>query len=801
MLRKATSNRLLQRFVLARRRSRMLFMAAFAAVVVALLALGVPDGSAHAQSEPQTVGRVTGLTASPDGQPPGSVLLTWNAAENAQVHFVLYIKESDVEAGYYGDVQMRVFNGTEGTIDGLAGDISYLFAVAGMRFNISSFNDVWGRWSIVKATPARIPGREDLYQPIRPPMAPAYMDWRWETGQDNFRELVTDFTIHNDVGDWSDEHGYYLILIQNEISGAGFYFGVQTDVQGRGKGVIFSRWGTRDLANAKWDETHGWTQSSGHEGDFIGVRRYYNWGQGDYRVRIAPEGRDADGEWFGLWITDLTTYETTWIGSLKFPLLNGTATFGPYSSATIELYGYPQIRPIDIPQWHVSVKPPMGDGATATWGFTRYPFDDSENALPNSDVRYDPSDGAAHLILGGTTERKTPAVGRIDFISSDAATPTVVTSNSEYSYSIPVTEGWEKEEEGKYTRSSPWSRLRITSQDLTDGVTLEQYTAHVRDNLEEDWWPTRSLFEITSFRKRQIAGQDFYAINYRVQESSEYCVLDVAELVTVSNALPGRQHGFRVRMWMCEKDVPGYGQDRSQILDSFRVTTQPTAYYRQFLSVKGTVIKATGKVDPEALYVAGDIVGAMLSGRQDIADCMAVVGAGLAIIPKDEYITTLPEFAWLKGQSDFTGRTYESFQIRGLGAVKGQPVSATSEESLLGLDLTDYPHNRFPFDSLATVHEFAHGIQNLCFTQSDWQQWEGFYNSALRAGIFPGTHMMADVLEFFAVFSTAYFEVTDEIGRDAGRGTVEEEYPDIFKSLNEIYGGAALPPELRVRRH
>ena len=49
----------------------------------------------------------------------------------------------------------------------------------------------------------------------------------------------------------------------------------------------------------------------------------------------------------------------------------------------------------------------------------------------------------------------------------------------------------------------------------------------------------------------------------------------------------------------------------------------------------------------------------------------------------------------------------------------------------------------------------------------------------------------ADVHEFFAVFSSAYFNVTDEIGRDVGHSTVEEEYTDIFKFLDEIYGARA----------
>ena len=1087
--------------------------------------------------------------------------------------------------------------------------------------------------------------------------------------QSEFRELITDFTIHNDVGDFSDEYGLYLILLQNHISGVGFYFGLQTDANWRGKAVIFSRWETDQLADARWDEMNGWYELGKHEGGFLGVRRLYDWGAGDYRVRIAPDGLASDGEWFGLWITDLSTNETTWIGSLKFPFLDGTATMPPRSYATIELYGNPQIRPIDIPEWHVSVNRPSGDGVPATWGFTSYPYDDSENALRNSDVWYDTPEGMAHLVVGGLTQRSNPAVARIDFKTEisladleygawlDANSPSladqlkalpwvadgvedserpaaealiaaarwypdtfnallhmswvvvsvnehettvirrirwtakdapplaeamlqkswvqdgitrdeamvierlywiirtrneslqpdaiqkatellampfldsvespdamavwdlekveryntndflsimahanvsdgitdreakvvavlssanrykpdslpilldgldgtggvyleerttdlahsgevqltiirvqdkdtpnmdrlehavrvveefmgeplptnyvawylddaarsagkgyhagthitsslvydivdgnsksrtpmqhiahevghyyfrgnthqwldegpakffesiserervgrpiayfkqscgpaetiqeqeqlrndiragritapdgwtqcdyylgerffvdlylamgdeafrpglrslylksqrddltddcegtdlslchveaafkagasdaavakvdevidrwyygetarasaqsifpVVTRDLEYDYSISVSDDWVKESQGRYTRTSPWSHLRITSIDLGNRVTLAQYAAWIRDGLKAEWWESPYRFETTSFQKVQIDGRDFYSITYRVQESPEYCVVDVAELITVSKALPGSQHGYRARMWMCEGNAAEYGQDRVNTLRSFRTTIRPSTYYRQFLSVQDVVIKAKDTVDPAALYAAGDIVNTMLSGRPDIKNCMANVGAGLAIIPKDDYLTTLPEFSHLKGTSDFTGRPRDSFAIRGLGAVKGQPVSATSEEQLLGLPKDQYPHNRFPHVGLITVHEFAHGLQNLCFTQKDWERWNEFYDAAKRSGVFPGTHMMNDVYEFFAVLSTAYFEVTDEIGRGAGRNSVETMFPDAFESLEEIYGSAVLAAEYRERK-
>ncbi len=250
----------------------------------------------------------------------------------------------------------------------------------------------------------------------------AYLWWNWESDQGHFRELTTDFTIHNDVDDFSDEHGLYLMLGSTSIAGEDFYFGLQTDTDAPepphrcGKGVIFSRWGTRDLANARYAEEDGWPQSSGHEGDFIGVRRSYDWGAGNYRIRIAPDGLAADGEWFGLWITNRDSGETTWIGSLKFPLLNGNAKIRPISYSTIEIYGNVPVRPIDIPQWHVSVSRPLGDNTPSTWGYAGYSmFANDDEELLNSDVGYDPLEDIVHLRAGGATERKNIETGHVVF--------------------------------------------------------------------------------------------------------------------------------------------------------------------------------------------------------------------------------------------------------------------------------------------------------------------------------------------------------------------------------------------------
>ena len=268
-------------------------------------------------------------------------------------------------------------------------------------------------------TATSIPGRPELYLPADTPEHMAYVIWLWEDATDDagqgvtgFKELVIEFTIHNNVALGGDQ-GLYLMLAHGSINGEDYYFGLQTDVYSpepptwRGKGLIFSRWGTRDLANARYSDKDGWTQSSGHEGDFIGIRRSYEWGAGDYRVTLAPDGEpDEDGVWMGLWITNVQTDVTTWVGSLKFPANDGHAIINPESYSTIEIYGR-RIKPIEIPQWHVSIRRPEGDGIKATGGLTGYsPF---YGQITNSEANYNHETQEIHLKVGGETARETRA--------------------------------------------------------------------------------------------------------------------------------------------------------------------------------------------------------------------------------------------------------------------------------------------------------------------------------------------------------------------------------------------------------
>ena len=258
-------------------------------------------------------------------------------------------------------------------------------------------------------TPTRIPGRPELYETGLTPEHIAHITWRWpreaETRQPpRFRELTTDFTIQNDVGNYDRHSGLYLILGQSTISGVPLYYGLLTRMEGS-KALIFSRWDTMDLSNARV-APGGFTEAGDYEGDFISVRRHYEWGAGDYRVRLASDGVDDDGEWFGVWITDVDADTTTWFGSLKFPFAESEeqAWIRGKSYSTIEIYGR-YIRPIDIPVWEAAVQRPVGDGASSTHGFTGYGHGDTD--FPNGEIHYDADSNVVNITVGGATEQLT----------------------------------------------------------------------------------------------------------------------------------------------------------------------------------------------------------------------------------------------------------------------------------------------------------------------------------------------------------------------------------------------------------
>ena len=220
-------------------------------------------------------------------------------------------------------------------------------------------------------------------------------DWRWDRDEPHHAVNI-DFTIHEDPGDTVGS-GIYFMLGYSYLGRTSWYAGLQTNVLrpgegGVGKGFIFSRWDTRSLDHTRPTEA-GWTQSSGHEGDFVGVRHPYPWTTGSYTVKIGP---DASGNgWYGAWITEHNGGEITWLGSLRF---EEEEEHGTVLVSILEAYGRP-IKMVDIPLSKITIEPPYNErGERPTSVRFRH-----SGTVTNHDIEYDEVTGQVTFTAGGNT--------------------------------------------------------------------------------------------------------------------------------------------------------------------------------------------------------------------------------------------------------------------------------------------------------------------------------------------------------------------------------------------------------------
>jgi len=225
----------------------------------------------------------------------------------------------------------------------------------------------------------------------------------WDFGINNFKSLYVDITIYNEP---DNNDGLYFQMYQGTINGVGFYYGLQTRVYNPNdglikKGLIYSRWETRDLSNVRTIEG-GWSQSAGYEGNFVGIRKYYNWTNHSYRFKLAYMESDDTGDWYGIWIYDSDNFTEDFLGSIRFPpteasksgIANGGVTW-------TELY-YKGIKQTPIPSWHASINgiyareetiPP--NSATSAY-----------SSIAHTDIYYDQTSQKIHFIMGPEVNRE-----------------------------------------------------------------------------------------------------------------------------------------------------------------------------------------------------------------------------------------------------------------------------------------------------------------------------------------------------------------------------------------------------------
>lgn len=189
----------------------------------------------------------------------------------------------------------------------------------------------------------------------------------WNFGTTVFTKISHTFTIYNEPTNANgslNNDGIYYQFYQGIINDTiGFYYGIQTSVMNPNginkKGIIFSRWKTRDILNYKI-ANGGWGQSAGYEGDFIGVRINYEWGIGTYTIELKKDSSDNKGDWYGLWITNASNKQNTYCGSIRFEKSSKSSGIKDNGITWTELY-YKGDKNTPLPRWHVSVDEVIAD--------------------------------------------------------------------------------------------------------------------------------------------------------------------------------------------------------------------------------------------------------------------------------------------------------------------------------------------------------------------------------------------------------------------------------------------------------
>lgn len=195
------------------------------------------------------------------------------------------------------------------------------------------------------------------------PMPWHLLDLWWDLpNTSEFSSYSIDVNISDDVP--SDVNLYVAPIGIGHLNEIAFYGGVQTHSDGitksdrtsheLGRGAIFSMWGERSL-DAIRPSDGGFCQSSGSEGDFVSVRRPYEWKKGSYTYRIVRmDSETINGSpytWVGAFVYSHERDENIFVGALRFK--GDKLTLGKSLASFIEIYG--RRRPVaDIPKLTVT---------------------------------------------------------------------------------------------------------------------------------------------------------------------------------------------------------------------------------------------------------------------------------------------------------------------------------------------------------------------------------------------------------------------------------------------------------------
>lgn len=201
------------------------------------------------------------------------------------------------------------------------------------------------------------------------------VDLWWDLGKERaFESYSIDVTISDDVP--ASKNLYIAPIGLGHLSKTPFYGGIQTQTDGYtrddkrlrkvGHGLLMSMWGERSHSAIR-PAAGGFFQSSGHEGDFVSVRRPYPWSKGTYTYKIVRMDKemieDKPFTWVGAFIYSHAKDENIFIGGLRFK--GSELKLAPKIASFVEVYG-PRVPVAEIPRLTVTFGNLQINGSPAT---------------------------------------------------------------------------------------------------------------------------------------------------------------------------------------------------------------------------------------------------------------------------------------------------------------------------------------------------------------------------------------------------------------------------------------------------
>ncbi len=217
-------------------------------------------------------------------------------------------------------------------------------------------------------------------------------------------------------------------------------------------------------------------------------------------------------------------------------------------------------------------------------------------------------------------------------------------------------------------------------------------------------------------------------------------------------------------------------------------------FYQKMCDYMGISIASSDNAPDLALQAAWNIMANMLQGHSQVVEKLLEVEMRIGIVAQTEGITVLPEYAFLRNDT----QTNWDERARGLGGNPFTPLGSGAEENLLCYADDVY------FGESIFLHEFAHTMKdggiilidptfNLALTLA--------YQNAVDTGLWADTYALTNIEEYWAEGVQSYFNTsletipTNGIHNDINTREELAEYdPTLYSMIDLLFGGFEWTP-------